>query len=225
MQVVDDVCKGFELTGWAPRTGVFRQNVRRPSLSVQQLVSMSRGLNASVLNSLATAAPSEHDQLVWDETLLEVAKGWLKPSDTTGECFVAKPFPVPQKDKVRMVDDFSICGVNGAYGLREKLRVQSVDELCSFLALMMDSANESSFPSLVGRTYDLKSAYKQFGVDQWFAERLKIAVKKPGGGVGIFAALALPFGASGSVSSFLRVSSSLTFIGGCCSADVVDEFL
>ena len=50
-------------------------------------------------------------------------------------------------------------------------------------------------------------------MDKWHAERLKIAVKRPGGGVGIFAALALPFGASGSVSSFLRVAASLTYIG------------
>ena len=103
-----------------------------------------------------------------------------------GECFVAKRFPVPQKDKVRMVDDFSVCGVNGAYGLREKLRVQAVDELCSYLAYMLDVAKERDSPKLTGRTCDLKSAYQKFGVDPWHADRLKIAVKKPGGGVGFF---------------------------------------
>ena len=111
------------------------------------------------------------------------------------------------------MDDFTICGVNGAYGLREKLRVQAVDELCAYLAFMLDQAPDGCLPKLTGRTYDLKSAYKQFGVDTWHADRRKIAVKRPGGGVGIFAALALPFGASGSVSSFLRVAASLTYIG------------
>ena len=211
--VIDDICSGFKLTGWAPSTGVFRPDVRRPSLGVQQLISMSKGLNASVVNSLHGAAESEHDQLVWDETMTEVDKGWLAPSSMEGECFVAKRFPVPQKDKVRLVDDFTICGVNGAYGLREKLRVQAVDELCAYLAFMLDQSSGGSLPNLAGRTYDLRSAYKQFGVDQWHAGRLKIAVKRPGGGVGIFAALALPFGASGSVSSFLRVAASLTYIG------------
>ena len=103
--------------------------------------------------------------------------------------------------------------MNGAYGLREKLRVQAVDELCSYLAYMLDNIGSSSMPKLTGRTYDLKSAYKQFGVDAWHADRLKIAVKRPSGGVGFFSAVALPFGATGSVSSFLRVSASLTFIG------------
>ena len=211
--VIDDICSGFQLTGWAPSTGVFRPDVRRPSLGLQQLISMSKGLNASVVNSLQGAVESEHDQFVWDETMTEVDRGWLAPSSMEGECFVAKRFPVPQKDKVRLVDDFTICGVNGAYGLREKLRVQAVDELCAYLAFMLDQSPSGCLPKLTGRTYDLKSAYKQFGVDKWHAERLKIAVKRPGGGVGIFAALALPFGASGSVSSFLRVAASLTYIG------------
>ena len=200
--IVDDVIGGFSLTGWSPRTGVFQPDVRRPNLSVPQLVSMSPGLNAAVIESLSNAAPSEHDQLVWDETMAEVERGWLLPSDNCGECFIAKRFPVPQKDKVRLVDDFSICGVNGAYGLWEKLRVQAVDELCSYLAYMLDNGGDGVVPKLTGRTYDLKSAYKQFGVDPWHADRLKIAVKKPTGGVGIFSAAALLFGATGSVSSF-----------------------
>ena len=50
--VIDDMCSGFKLTGWAPSTGVFRPNVRRPSLGIQQLINMSKGLNASVVNSL-----------------------------------------------------------------------------------------------------------------------------------------------------------------------------
>ena len=48
--------------------------------------------------------------------------------------------------------------------------------------------------------------------------RKKKAVKKPGGGVAFFRVLALPFGATGSVSAFLRISSAIAFIGskGLC---------
>jgi len=211
--VVDDMISGFALTGWAPTTGIFRSDVRKPSLSVKQLVNMSPGLNASVLDSILRTEPGEHDQFVWDETLSEVDKGWLGESDASGECFIARRFPVPQKSKIRLVDDFSIAGVNAAFGLREKLRVQAVDELCAYLASMLDDAASGDLPVLVGRTYDLRSAYKQFGTDPWHAERLRIAVKKPAGGYGVFRALALPFGASGSVVHFLRISASLTFIG------------
>ena len=211
--VVDDMVSGFALTGWAPTTGIFRPDVRKPSLSVKQLVNMSPGLNASVLESILRTEPGEHDQFVWDETLSEVSKGWLGESDEFGECFIARRFPVPQKSKIRLVDDFSVAGVNAAFGLREKLKVQAVDELCAYLASMLDDTSNADMPGLVGRTYDLRSAYKQFGTDTWHAERLRIAVKRPAGGYGIFSALALPFGASGSVVHFLRISASLTFIG------------
>ena len=85
--------------------------------------------------------------------------------------------------------------MNAAFGLREKLRVQAVDELCAYLASMLDDTSHADLPGLVGRTYDLRSAYKQFGTDPWHADRLRIAVKKPAGGYGVFSALALPFGA------------------------------
>ena len=52
-----------------------------------------------------------------------------------------------------------------------------MDELCAYLASMLDDASSADLPGLVGRTYDLRSAYKQFGTDPWHAERLRIAVK------------------------------------------------
>ena len=92
--------------------------------------------------------------IAWQNRSANSVKGWLASSDLRGKCFVAKRFPVPQKDKVKMVDDFSICGANGAYGLREKLRVQAVDELCSYLAYMLDVAKGRDIPKLTGRTSD-----------------------------------------------------------------------
>eukprot|EP00435_Cladocopium_sp_Y103_P062039 s153_g23.t1 len=212
-EVVDDIIKGFSLTGWAPAAGVFEPWVRKPAYSLEHLLKLAPALNSAVTGSLASAADSEHDQFVWDETQAEVSQGWLTPAvHSTPEC-IAKRFPLPQANKVRLIDDFSVNGVNGAYGLREKLRVQSVDELCSYIAYMMDHTSDSDFPSLVGRTFDLKHAYRQFGVDEYHHELLKIAVKKPGSTYALFNVGALPFGAVGSVSAFLRISSCLSFIG------------
>ena len=66
---------------------------------------------------------------------------------------------------------------------------------------------------LVGRTFDLKSAYKQFGVDLEHQQNLRIAQKHPDGDVRFFAVQSLPFGATASVSSFLRIAASIKFIG------------
>eukprot|EP00435_Cladocopium_sp_Y103_P072300 s179_g39.t2 len=211
--VIDDAIKGFSLTGWVPDTGVFEPWVRKPDYSLEHLLKLAPALNAAVTGSLTSAAETEHDQFVWDETQAEVNQGWLTPTVHSHPECIAKRFPLPQANKVRLIDDFSINGVNGAYGLREKLRVQSVDELCSYIAYMMDNTSDSNSPSLVGRTFDLKHAYRQFGVDEYHHDLLKIAVKKPGDTYELFNVGALPFGAVGSVSAFLRISSCLSFIG------------
>ena len=65
------------------------------------------------------------------ETMQEVEQGWLaeEPFPDLERHFVAKRFPIQQKDKTRLIDDFSICGVNSAFGMTEKLRVDSIDEI------------------------------------------------------------------------------------------------
>ncbi len=111
-----------------------------------------------------------------------------------------------------MIDDFSICGINGAFGLTEKLRVQSVDELSTCLALILNLHSFDPGVTMMGRTYDSKSAYKQFSVDVFHCKHCRVGVRRPGGSVETFAVSALPFGATGSVASFLRIAASISCI-------------
>ena len=212
VSVVDDIVKGFPITGWSKKTGVFQTNVRKPDYGVDQLIKRSKGLNAAVVKSLDGEPWTDVDVKVWEETMLELERGWISEPIPQSFEFVAKRFGLVQKNKVRMIDDFTICGVNGAFGLKEKLRVQSVDELSSYLAMVM---NDPGFPAklnLVGRTYDLKSAYKQFGVDVFHSNHCRVGVKSPEGDVKRFSVNALPFGATGSVAAFLRIAASVSYI-------------
>ena len=211
--VVDEVIAGFKLTGWAPRTGVFDPDVRRPQLTLDQLKKMTPGLNASILRAVDESPVDQTTEQVWQETWQEVDKGWIRPANSTVGCSVAKRFGLQQGAKTRMIDDFSISKVNHTYGMKERLRVQALDELCAYLATLMDGANPSSLPRLKGRTFDRKSAYKQYGVDTWHSNFLQICVRDPAGGHGLFNVNALPFGATGSVTGFLRISNALAFIG------------
>jgi len=199
--VIDDVIKGFSLTGW-------------PEYSLDHLLKLAPALNAAVTVALTSATDGEHDQFVWDETQKEVEQGWLYPADHCKPECIAKRYPLQQANKVRLMDDFSINGVNAAYGLREKLRVQSIDQLCSYLAYILDHCNDPVALELVGRMFDFKQAYRQFGVDPYHHELLKIAVRKPGGSYKLFRVGALPFGAVGSVTytAFLRISNCTSFI-------------
>ena len=63
------------------------------------------------------------------------------------------------------------------------------------------------------RTYDLVSAYKQFGVCPSDVETLRIAVKVPGEReFRLYKVLALRFGAVASVAAFLRIARSIVHI-------------
>ena len=215
-KVVDEICQGFPLTGWAEQSTVFQKQVKSPTVSLQQLTGMARGLNMAVVTSLESAEWQDVDEVAWQETMQEVEQGWLaeEPFPDLERHFIAKRFPIQQKDKTRLIDDFSICGVNSAFGMTEKLRVDSIDEIVAGISVLMDTDGFGTRATgLLGRTFDLKSAYKQFGVDAAHAERLRIAVKRPGGGIGYFKVLALPFGATGSVAAFLRISAAVAYVG------------
>ena len=67
---------------------------------------------------------------------------------------------------------------------------------------------------IVGRTFDLKAAYKQFGIHPDDRSLLRIICRHPETGKATYLGVnALPFGAVGSVGAFLRVSMALWFIG------------
>eukprot|EP00435_Cladocopium_sp_Y103_P059935 s673_g21.t1 len=215
-KVIDEAMAGFPLTGWSQKSGVFETLVRPPENSVKQLEGMAKGLNMAVVSSLQNAEWQQIDEVAWTETLGEVERGWLGVEDCPdfSAQFFAKRFPIVQTGKTRLIDDFTINGVNSAYGMSEKLRIDSIDEVMACLSILLDNVSSGQkLSGVLGRTFDLKAAYKQFGVDSAHAEKLRIAVKKPGGGVGYFKVFALPLGATGSVASSLRLAASISYIG------------
>ena len=70
---------------------------------------------------------------------------------------------------------------------------------------------------LYGTTFDLVAAYKQYAIHPEDRERVRICVKDVEEGVAkVYKINALPFGASGSVAGFLRISAALACIGQVC---------
>ena len=151
------------------------------------------------------------------ETKVEIDRGWLKPCDVEDlrQVRVAKRFPSMQGHKIRLIDDFTAAGVNQTVGMAEKSRVEPADELAANILVTLFRAGGQNELMLVGRTFDLKSAYKQLGVDLEHQGSLRIAQKHPDGDVKyfFFAVQSLPFGATASVSSFPRIAASIKYIG------------
>ena len=51
----------------------------------------------------------------------------------------AMRFGLQQRDKVRVIDDFSVAGVNQTTGLHERLKIFGIDDIAAMLAYSMDS--------------------------------------------------------------------------------------
>jgi ribonuclease HI len=146
----------------------------------------------------------------------ELEKQWVWRDVTSdiSDVILVKRFGLQQKNKIRVIDDCSLGGYNKTYGTKEKLRVHAVDQIAAYLSWICTELGEQLDDELVGRTYDLRSAYKQFGVSAETRDQLRLLVwdaeqRRPC----MLGVNALPFGAAGSVSAFLRISMALWFIG------------
>ena len=210
-KIMDEVAKGFPMTGWTEESGVFQQNVRPPELTVDQLKGMALGLNHTVVDALRQAEVTELDEPAWKETQAEIAQGWLAPCDVDDlrTVHVAKRFPLKQGDKLRLIDDFSAAGVNQTVGLVEKLRVETVDELSANLLVALVRGSEQALPRLVGRTFDLKSAYKTV----WCGSGAPTDVENSPRRCKVFCSAVIAVWRDSAVSSFLRLAASIKFLG------------
>ena len=206
--LVRDILNGFKVTGWLPDSEVFPREFRPPSMDVSTLASLSKGLNQHVKAKVIAAAGGELSEATWSETQKELDEGWMEIDPGTGDSAAwAMRFGLQQKDKVRVIDDFSVAGVNQTTGLHERLKIFGIDDIAAMLAYSMDSCRQDAHPQLMGKTIDLKSAYKQFGICSEDRTRIRVATSSADTNDFILLMVnALPFGATGSAAAFLRIS-------------------
>ena len=229
--LVDEICAGFKLSGWLSRSNVFPPSLKRPSQSLEAAQKVAKGVNKNICKQVAMGKDEELAREVWDLTQEELERGWAWLDD---ECDVdahllAKRFGIKQGEKTRLIDDCSVGGFNSTCGSSEKLRIHAIDEMAAYIAWCLTTLGDHSMESVLGKTYDLKNAYKQYGVACADRSLLRIAVWDPHSSSVRFLGLnALPFGAVGSVGSFLRISMAVWFIGICglrlCWTSFFDDY-
>ena len=156
---------------------------------------------------------------MYNETLKERDKGWLSGphamSDLPSNAVISKRFALWQKTKYRCIDDYSGSLVNATCTVDETPFLHTIDVASALLSSWMRKATDAGYSlDIVGRSYDLKAAYRQLFVKECNRPFSYIAVHNSElGGTDIFGGIALPFGSVQSVYSFLRVAHSLWFIG------------
>ena len=217
--LVRDISRGFRLTGWQEQTKVFPSCVKWPQFDLETLKKMAPGLNKVILSQLAQE--NDDDETVvhtWNKTLEEVELGYIWRDDNPDfqHALLAKRFGLVQRaGKLRVIDDCSVGGINSTLGTVEKYRIHAIDECGAYLAFMLDlQASRGAEVDLRGRTFDMKAAYKQYGIDETEREHIRLAVRNPvDHNICLFGINSLPFGATGSVGGFLRISMAVWYLG------------
>ena len=197
-------------------SNVFPRETKRPEYTLDMVKNMAKGVNNMIYSQVVGTSVDDLFRKTWDKTLEEIDNNWVWRDviSDVGDVVMAKRFGLQQKEKVRVIDDCSVGGYNKAFGTKEKLRVHAIGQLAAYLSWICTMHGTNLDDEIVGRTYDLRSAYKQFGVSLETRDVLRLVVcdadqKRPC----LLGLNALAFGASGSVSAFLRVSMALWFIG------------
>ena len=217
--LVDDLAKGFDLTGSLPPSGVFSHKFRPASMTCDDLRKVSELSKSVIIESLQSSGDHDLDVGLYEATLKEVEKGFLEgpihPSSLPLGSTLTKRFPVKQKNKVRPIDDYKASLVNFAVTQSEGVTIHNIDHIASMTALWMRSGSLISNDPLVAKCWDLSDAYKQVPLsDNAFELDSYLVVYDPSSKEAkVFKQRVLPFGSIASVTAFLRVSLAIWKIG------------
>ena len=230
LDIFEEVSHGTVLVGNALSSGVFDKKFRPADLAVDSLVCSSEADRKALLFSARSSGSEEVDRAVYEKTMEEVSCGWAKGpipvEQMPNNAIVSRRFGLKQPGKIRLIDDLSGSHINSTVQADETPRPHSTDVIAS-VALSLVSESSQKF---LGRTYDLKSAYKQLGISASSLWAAYVVVfnpftRKPE----VFQLLALPFGATKSVYTFLRVAHSLWWLGthelGLVWTNFYDDFV
>ena len=242
--IVDDIISGFDLVGLAPFCDSFDFDIRLPECSIQELEEITPNNNEAILERCRSTGDPRIDAELWEQTMEECSRGWLMgPFSSLKEAtdFLGRPphlcrrFALQQPNKIRAIDDLSENSVNKAHGYQDKLSLHDVDTLSSLIRYLerMYRDSHGSFvlrdsstteykvhsgwkcdAGWLGKTFDLKAAYKQLCVSpqQWNFSAVvvfNVDTQSPS----IFYQVTLPFGATSAVLHFNRVARLLWRIG------------
>lgn len=219
MNVVSIVRDGVPLVGQVQQSGHFAKTYKPAAISVEYLEQHAADLRGAILSGVCSSGDKECDSFVYDETLKELERGWLSGphelSKLPHNAVISRRFALWQKTKYRCIDDYSGSLVNATCTIDETPFLHTIDIASALLSSWMQSSQRAGTPlDIVGRSYDLKAAYRQLFIEKNNRPFSYISIHNPHKDkADIFGGIALPFGSVQSVYSFLRVAHSLWFLG------------
>ena len=213
MEALELLREGSPLAGDIPKSAVFEELYKPCMMTVQQLERDAGHRNKAILATCKTCGDPTVDRQLLDETLEEVRLGWaIGPiSDVPADAVISRRFPLVQRAKTRMIDDYSISGINDTAAAHNKVDLHMVDTFAAVTREFFRRCEEAGVcSSLLAKTYDLRSAYRQVPVRTDHLKYSYFAIYNCElDRAEVYQLLTLPFGATHSVYSFLRLSRML----------------
>ena len=212
--VVDELINGTELVGTVPASGIFGTKFKPADMSVAQLRNLSFAERTKNFYSSRSSGDDEVDRVVYEKTIEEVSAGWatgpFSLEDLPEQCILSRRFGLRQTSKIRLIDGLSGSSVNASVQTVESPKPHTTDVVASVVLELLKHCKTS----LLGRAFDLKSAYRQLGIHKDSLWAAYVVVFNPfSRSPEIFQLQAVPFGATRSVFSFLRIAHSLWWLG------------
>ena len=217
--VFDEVTSGITLSGAAPDVPFFEPGFKPAKITEEELAASARASRVAMLASIRSSGDDEIDKEVFSKTQDEVDCGWLEgpleAHDLEQTAVISRRFGIRQSSgdvvKIRLIDDFTASNVNQTAQVENAPKLHTLDVVA---ALGMELLRQHADVEWLGKTIDLSSAYRQLGVSPHSRWVSYIAVYDPSSkSAKIYSMKALPFGASRSVYSLLRVAHSLWWLG------------
>ena len=223
MGALDLLKFGVPLVGFQPAPKGFKEQLVPATMTEEELLNSALWRRKTMMCQQKRFTAEEEKALI-ETTSDEVLRGFLQGPYTEQEMSVLQEtegwslnprFALFQgtTGKIRVIDDAKRSAVNSAYSATVKLQLQDIDYAANMVLLAMKEAEASGIPvdQWMGKTFDLSKAYKQLAILP--EHQCHAVVGFPVKGTWqFFRSLALPFGCTGSVYGFVRVSQALWFI-------------
>lgn len=211
-EAVNILREGSTIAGEVAPSAAFRSQYKPCLTTIAQLEKDSTHRNRMIMQLTNSSGDAELDESVLQETEEEVRRGWaigpIEFSKLPEGAVLSRRFPLRQGPKTRMIDDYSISGVNDSCTSHSKVELHMVDTFCAVVKKYFEVCDlEGLESSLQGKTYDLTAAYRQVPIKP---EHLKFSFftifNCRTDRAEIYQLYTLPFGATHSVYNFLRLA-------------------
>ena len=223
MGVVALLKEGVPLVGLQAAPPGYKQQLVPATMTEKELLQTAQWRRKSLMCN-SKQISEEDEQALLDTTNEEVSRGFLQGPYTeqeisvlleTEEWSLNPRFALFQgtSGKVRVIDDAKKSAVNSAYTSTVKLQLQDIDYAANMVLAIMAEAAAAGVPlsDWKGKTFDLSKAYKQMAILPSHQKHAVVGFPISGKWK-FYRSVSLPFGCTGSVYGFVRVSQALWFI-------------